>query len=119
MKDSIERDRKLLENLDNVLVGKDSEIAGTIDDDTRTALDVARKMVSLREVPSKEYTSTLKAQLVHQLAEAEKKELTRNQGFIFRLIPRKTKWQATIAAIILVIILAVILLIVLFMNRPG
>jgi hypothetical protein len=119
MKDSIERDRELLENLDNLIVGKDSEIAGAIDEDTRKALDVARKMVSLHEVPSKEFSKNLKAQLVHQLAEEEKKELARNQGFLFRLMPRKTKWQGTLAAGILVIIIAIILLIVLLINQPG
>jgi hypothetical protein len=119
MKDSIERDRKLLENLDNALVGKDSEITGTMDEDTRTTLDVARKMASLREAPSKEFSKNLKAQLVHQIAEEEKKELAKDQGFLFRLIPRKTKWQGTVAAIILVIIIAIILLIVLLINRPG
>jgi hypothetical protein len=119
MKDSIERDRELLENLDNLIVGKDSEIAEPLDDDTRTTLDIARKVASLGEKPTKEFSKNLKARLVHQLAEEEKKELARNQGFLFRLIPQKTKWQGTIAAIILVIIIAIILLIVLLINRPG
>ncbi len=119
MKDSIERDRKLLESLDRILEGSESEIAGTIDDDTRTALDIARRMATLRETPSKEFTKNLKAQLVHQLAEQEKNDLSVNHTLLFWGITRRRLWQGTLAAAILVIILAVILLVVLLINEPG
>ena len=119
MTDNTEKDRELLENLDRVLTGRDSEITGPLDDDTRTALDFARKMASLSETPSEEFTGNLKAQLVHQLAEQEKKENSENQGFLFWEIPRRKLWQGTIAALITVIIVAVILLIIIILNHPG
>ena len=119
MTDSMEKDKQLLENLDRVLAGRESEITGPMDDDTRSALDFARKMASLRETPSKEFTKNLKAQLVHQLEEQEKKEYSKNQGFLFWQIPRKTKWQGTIAALIAVIIIAIILVIVVLLNSGS
>jgi hypothetical protein len=119
MTDSMEKDRELLENLDRVLAGRASEITGPVDDDTRSALDFARKMASLRETPSKEFTENLKAQLVHQLAEQEKKESLKNQGFLFWQIPRRTMWRGTIAALIAVIIIAIILVIVVLLNSGS
>ena len=119
MTDSMEKDKKLLENLDHLLAGRESETTGTMDDDTRTALDFARKMASLRETPSKEFSENLKAQLVHRLEEQEKNDRSVNQTLLFWGVPRRKLWQGTIAALIVVIIVAVILLIVLLINQPG
>ena len=117
--DNTDKDKELLENLDRILEGRESEITEPVDDDARSALDFARKMASLRETPSKEFTENLKAQLVHRLAEQEKKDHSDNQEFLFWQIPRRTMWQGTIAAAIVVIIVAIILLIVLLTNQPG
>ncbi|MFC2070263.1 hypothetical protein ACFLTB_03730, partial [Chloroflexota bacterium] len=95
------------------------EITEPIDDDTRSTLNFVRKMASLRETPSKEFTKNLKAQLIHQLAEEQKKKSADNQTFLFWGIPRKTMWQGTIAALIVVIIVAIILLITLLLNQPN
>ena len=119
MTDKMEKDRQLLENLGRILTGQESEITEPVDDDTRTALDFARKMASLRGKPSKEFSARLKAQLIHQLAEQEKKNRSGNQSFLFWEIPHRTMWQGTIAATIAVIIIVVILLITLLLNRAG
>ena len=119
MTDNTEKDRELLENLDRILAGRESEITGPMDDDTRSAMDFAHKMASLRETPSKEFTKNLKAQLVHQLEEQEKKEYSKNQGFLFWQIPRRTMWRGTIAALITVIIIAIILLVILLLNPAS
>ncbi len=119
MTNSMEKDRELIENLDRVLTGRESEITEPLDDDTRSALDFARKMASLREAPSKEFKENLKAELVHQLEEQEKKEYSDNQRFLFWQIPRRTMWQGTIAAAIVVIIITIILLIILLLNPSS
>ena len=119
MTDSIEKDRELLENLDHLLAGRESKTSGTMDDDTRTALDFARKMASLRETPSKEFKENLKAQLVHRLSEQEKKEFSGNQTLLFWGIPRRKLWQGTIAALITVIIVAIILLVIILLNPAS
>ena len=117
--DNVEKDRNLLENLERLLAGRENEIPGPIDDDTRTALDVARKMASLREKPSKEFSANLKAQLIHQLAEQERKEQSGNTSFLFWEISHRKMWQGTIAALTLVVIVAIILLVTLLLNRAG
>jgi hypothetical protein len=117
--DKVEKDRQLLENLDRILKGRESEIKEPMDDDAQTALGFARKMASLREKPSQEFRANLKAQLIHQLAEQEKKERSRNQSLLFWEIPHSRRWQGTIAALIALIILAIILLITYLLNRAG
>lgn len=117
--DKVEKDKQSLENLDRILKGRESEIKEPVDDDARSALVFARKMASLREKPSKEFGANLKAQLIHQLAEQEKKEHSRNQPFLFWEILRPTRWQGTIGALIALIIVAVILLIVFLLNRGA
>jgi len=119
MKDSAEKDKQLLENLDRILTGRESETTKPLDNDTQSALEFASKMASLREKPSKEFIANLKAELVHQLAEQEKKENSENQRFLFWGIPRRKLWQGTIAAAIVVIITAIILLITLLLNRSS
>ncbi len=113
------KDRQLLDKLEKVLAGEDNEITSPLDEDARTALDFARKMVSLRETPSKEFTDNLKVQLIHRLVEQEKNERSINQTLLLWGMPRRKLWQGTLAAIVTVIIIAVILLIVLLINRPG
>ena len=118
MTNNIEKDRQLLENLDRLLAGREKEITGPVDDYTRTLLDVARKVASLRDKPSEEFGSNLKAQLIHQLAEQEKKN-SNNQSFLFWEVSRRKMWQGTLAALIIVVITGVVLLVTLLSNRAG
>ncbi|MBI2853112.1 MAG: hypothetical protein HYX84_08485 [Chloroflexi bacterium] len=121
MTDKAEQDRQLLQNLDRILAGKESEITGPLDDDTQSALDFAGKMVSLHEKPSKEFAAGLKAELVHRLAEQDRKKHSRDEPFLLWgiEIQHRTMWQGTVAAAIVVIITVIILLITLLLNRGG
>lgn len=116
MADNTDKDKELLENLDRILEGREDEITGPLDDDTRSALDFAREMASLREKPSKEFAKNLAAQLIHRLAEQEKKEQSTDPELVFWGIPRRKLWQGTIAALILLLILAIIMVITLLSN---
>ena len=120
-KDTKEKDERLLNNLDRVLKGNDSEIDKPLDEDERTAIEFARKMASLRGKPSEEFSADLKVQLVHRLAEQKKREHSSAQSFMLWgiEIPRRTMWQGTIAAGVVVIITIIILLITIFLNRPA
>jgi hypothetical protein len=119
MMNEAERDRQLLENLDRILTGRGSEIREARDDDSRTALNFARKMASLREKPSKEFRDSLKAQLIHQLAEQERKERSRGESFLLLEIRDRTMWRWTVAAAITVVIAAAALLASILLNRSG
>jgi len=110
------KDKKLIENLDRILAGRESDISEPMDEDTRTALDFARKMASLGETPSEEFAGSLKADLVHKLEEQRKQQNSEDQTLLLWGMPRRKLWQGTIAAVITLIIAAVILLVVLLLN---
>jgi hypothetical protein len=107
MTDNAEKDRQLLEDLEGLLKGQ--EVKGLRDSDERSVLEAARKIASLKEKPSREFAESLKAQLVHQLAEQEKKN-SRKLSFMSWDIAHMTMWQWTVAGLILVAITAAILL---------
>lgn len=115
MKDDQNKDRELLENLDRILSGQENEITEPVDDDTGSALEFARKMASLRETPSKEFSDELKTRLVHKLAEQERKDAGKGGLFSWEL-PHPSRWQGTLGAIILVIVILIILAVTILMN---
>jgi hypothetical protein len=112
------KDKELIENLDRILEGRESEVTRPEDEDNRTALEFAGKMASMREKPSKEFTKKLKAQLVHRLSEQDSKCDPDDHELIFWGIPRRKLWQGTLAALITFIIIAIIFVIMLLLN-PG
>jgi hypothetical protein len=112
-----EKDKQLLENIERILAGKNTD-ASLDDKDTRTATEFARKMASLRDIPSKEYKSRLRAQLTHQLNEQKQKE-GRNQSLLFWEIRNRTMWQLTIAGLLAFLITVIILAVILLVNRTG
>jgi len=59
MEDKPEKEKQNLEDLDRILKGKESDIKESLDDDSRSALEFARKMKELREKPSKEFVENL------------------------------------------------------------
>jgi hypothetical protein len=105
-----EKEKLLLENLERILKGSQSEIPKPLDDDTRTALEFAQKMMAMREAPSEDYKNKLKAQIIQRLAEQEKKEGIQDHDISFWQLHRRTMWRATIAAAVVVVIWAIILL---------
>jgi hypothetical protein len=111
--DDAMKDKELLAKLEKLLERREDVVPEAEDEDTRTAIDFARKMASLGGNPSKEYTENLKARIIHQLAEQEKKSRSENIDLDYWGAARRRKWQGTLAALILVIVLAVILLVLL------
>jgi hypothetical protein len=116
MKDNSHKDKKLLDNLDRILEGREDEVNDATDEDTRSATEFARKMASIREEPSGEFSENLKAELIHRLAEQESKQKPSDQELLFWGIPRRTFWQGTIAALIAFIIIAIIFIIILLLD---
>jgi hypothetical protein len=116
MKDNKDKDRELLDNLDRILEGYGEEVTKPSDEDTRSAMEFARKMASMREKPSDEFSENLKADLIHRLAEQENKRESRDQELLFWGIPRRKLWQGTLAALITFIIIAIIFIIILLLD---
>ncbi len=102
-----EKEKQLLEDLDKILEGQ--EIPEPQDEDTRSALEMARKMVAMREAPSKEYKNQLKAEIIRQLAEQEKGKVDHDFDTVSAGVHRRKMWQATTAALIVVVVWAIIL----------
>lgn len=111
-----EKDKELLSNIDKLLDGREAEITGHADDDSRTALDFARTLSSMGETPSDEFQKDLKAQIVHRLAEIEKKESSDDPELSFWGIRNRKRWQGTFGALITFIIIAAILVITLLLT---
>jgi hypothetical protein len=113
------KDKELIENLDRILEGRESEVTRPEDEDNRTAVEFSRKMASMRETPSDEFTKKLKTQLIHRLSEQERKHRPNDHELIFWGIPRRKLWQGTLAALITFVIVAIIFVIMLLVNRGG
>ena len=111
-----DKDRELLENLDKILEDRENEITDSQDNDTKSALELVRKVASLGEQPSEEFTENMKAMIVQRLAEIESKEKD-DIELTYWGIPRRKLWQGTIAALIPVLIVLIIYIIVLLVNR--
>jgi len=111
----VKKDKELLEKLEIVLKSAE-EIPVSADEDNRTALEFARKMAVMKVTPSEEFSGNLKARLVHQLSEQEKKSRSGGIELDYWGIPRRKKWQGTLAAFIAVLIIAAILVIVLVLT---
>ena len=116
MKDNNDKDRELLDNLDRILEGRGDEVTESPDEDTRSAIEFARKMASMRDKPSGEFAENLKAELIHRLAEQENKQESSDQELLFWGVPRRKFWQGTIAALITFVIIAIIFIIVLLLD---
>ena len=116
MKDKNDKDRELLNNLDRILQGREDEVPESTDEDTRSATELARKIASMREKPTGEFTENLKAELIHRLDEQEKGQESGDQELMFWGIPRRTFWRSTIAALITFIIIAIIFIIVILLD---
>ncbi len=118
MTEKNKRDKILLENLERILKGGEVEDPSSLDEETRVALEIARKMMNLRDKPTNGFTNKLKEQLVYQLAEQEKKEDANKNSYLSWQFPRITAWQATVSAVLLVVIMTGIVLVV-NNTQPG
>jgi hypothetical protein len=110
-------DKQLLENMDRIVAGEKLEDKSGLDDKMRAALELSREMTSWPKSPSKEFRAQLKAQLIHQLAEQEKREALKHDESMFWWVQRRPAWQLTVAAAIVVIIAAIIFLIIYLLQH--
>lgn len=105
-------EKEFSENIDRMLAGEEVKVGAAIDDDYRTAIDFAQKMVRLRGVPSSSFKEQLKERLLLKLSEQETKapagaKRGRFWGVLRRLVPRQPVWRA-VTTTALVIILATV-----------
>ena len=107
-----EKDKLVLKSLDDIVAGDELRDESGLDEETRKALELTREMTAWSKSPPQEFKRTLKAQLVHQLAEREKQEATQHGDFEFRQLLRRPAWQLTLAAIIALIVALIIFLII-------
>jgi hypothetical protein len=98
-----EMDKRFSEELDRILAGEEIKLDQSMDDDLRSTLDFASKMVQYRETPSSQFKSSLKAQLLHKLAEREAAR-EKKRSWVWRLIPSQPVWQATAVVFFIIII---------------
>jgi hypothetical protein len=111
------KDKQVLKNLERIVSGEKLPDDSELDEETRKALELTREMTSWSKSPPKEFKSDLKARLTHQLAEQDKQELHDSKNPEDWHIFHRSKWQLTVAAIILVIIIAIITVIILLSTR--
>jgi len=65
------REREFSEYLDRLLAGEDAVFPEDMNDDMRSALEFARELAAQRSVPSPEFSTALKRDLLHRLTEME------------------------------------------------
>jgi hypothetical protein len=110
-----EEERRFSENIDRLLAGEKARIGEDMDEEQRTAIDLARKLIEFRDTPSPHFKDHLKRQLLLKLAEQEgvaRRERQRTNRFrkaLGNLIPQNPAWRAAIATVA-VAVLAVIVL---------
>jgi hypothetical protein len=98
-----EVERLFTKNIDRLLAGEKVPTEGLADEDLRTALNFAKKMIELRVSPSAQFESRLKAGLLGKIAEKERARESR-QGWFWRLVPTQPLAQAiAIIAVLLVV----------------
>ena len=81
------------ENLDRLLAGQPYLTDDGLVEDTRTALDFARWMVSVRPAPSPAFQAGLKARLRQKM---EEKESASRRGWFWRFFLRSRSWQVAV-----------------------
>jgi len=104
-------EREFSEYIDKILAGEEVPASEEMSDEFRTALDLAREMISLRGAPSPAFKSQLKETLLQKMAEQEKRTLEEKRNwfrdFLSDLAPQSMVWR-TVSTAALIIILAVI-----------
>jgi len=105
-----EQERVFSENLDFLISGQDIQVGDIKDDDLRSALIFARKMIELRPSPSAQFETQLKGRLLTRMAR-ENIDNSRKGSWFSRLaaiMPRQPLWQAVTALVVVFIAAAAI-----------
>ena len=99
-----EREKAFLESLDRMLGGQVGKPDEALDDDLKSAMRTAEHLQKLGLTPSEEFKGELKAKLLQQIYEKERKAGEKQAWFV-RWLPRQAAWQAVSAvALILVVV---------------
>jgi len=110
MSREIDMEKEFSENVDRILAGEEVQVSAAVSDDIHTALDFARKLVGLRDVPSYSFQARLKERLLQKLSEEEVQvEAKRNwilEG-LRRLVPQTMVWRAVTTTALVIILAAV------------
>jgi hypothetical protein len=96
-----EEEKLFSDNIDRLLAGEDVLAGADMDNDSRTALDFARKMTLLRPAPSPQFQSHLKARMLQKLSEQEPQS---KQGWFWKLFPREPVWQVVTVLVIMFVV---------------
>lgn len=105
----VDMEKEFSENIDRILAGQEVKVSADIDDDYRTALDLAQKLIRLRAVPSPSFKAQLKERLLLKLSEQETKAPAgAKKNWLWEglrhLVPHKMVWRAvTTTALVLVL----------------
>jgi hypothetical protein len=111
------KEKRILENLEHIVAGEKLSDDPSLDNDTKTALELTREMTNWSKPPSREFKKQLKVQLIHQFAEQEKKEISRDGLSEFRELLHRQAWQLTIGAAIVVIIAGIVYLVIYLLGH--
>jgi len=107
----VDMEKEFSENIDRILAGQEVKVSADIDDDCRTALDLAQKLIRLRAVPSPSFKAQLKERLLSRLSEEEETkvkttEVKRNWFWeaLGRLVPRQPVWQRVTITLLVAVV---------------
>ena len=104
-------EKEFSEYIDRILAGEEVVIGDEVNEDLRTAVEFARKIIELRGEPSTAFSENLKQSLLQKLAEQDMWAAQEKKGgfrdFIDSLIPRSMAWRAVSTAAIVIIFMVV------------
>ena len=101
------------ERVDDILAGKEAKIDEAMDQDYRSNIDFAKKIIECRGEPSPSFQEGLKKRLLSKLSEKEvakirqRSEATSFWDWLRNLVPQNTAWR-TVAVTVTVAVLALV-----------
>ena len=108
------KERGFTEHVDHVLAGKEAKIDEAMDQDYRSNIDFAKKIIECRGEPSASFQKGLKKRLLSKLAEKEIAETQRSPetpsfwDWLRNLVPQNTTAWRTVAVTATVAVLALV-----------
>ena len=118
-------EKEFSESIDRILAGEEVKVGAGMDDDCRTALDFAQKMVGLRTVPSPSFKAQLKERLLLKLSEQETKAPAgTKKNWLWEglrhLVPHNVMWRAvTTTAVVIILAVGVLWGMGIFTQLPA
>jgi hypothetical protein len=94
-------ERLFSEDVDRILAGERSQLASIADDDQRTALEFAAKIVEMEPAVRAHFQVALQTRLRTRLAELEERSRTRQRAGWWGKLLHRPAWQAVAAVVVL------------------